>query len=146
MPSMASSHGRSGYRGGCRCSVCKAAEARRKREARRHGPRIASVVPMPQAEKPNPENVTVPTEPGDIERAVRLQIGNSAKADSSPAYASMAIKLAQQIDGDDNAPPQLFAKLDTALSRLDSSNRKRKAGPRLASVIAMSAATRKAAQ
>lgn len=106
------------------------------------------MMPIPQApaERLKPEQSTVPTEPGDIERAVLVQIENSPKADGNPAYAAVAIKLAKQIDCDDNAPPQLFAKLDQALSRLDASNRKRKAGPRLASVIAMSAATRGVSQ
>jgi hypothetical protein len=128
---MTNSHGRAGYRRGCRCATCKSAEAQRKREARMRGPRIASVTAMPQA-------VSAIREPGEVEHAVRVQCENSAKSADMPGIVAAAIACARQIDDPNFAGriPQLVAKLHMLLNSLQGQRRKVRPG-RLAIVQSM---------
>jgi hypothetical protein len=84
---------------------------------------------------------TVPTGPGEVERAVRAQCASAPRAEQMPGIVAMAIRLARQLDSDDRnymaMSPQLAAKLDVLLSRLEAP-KKKSGGRRLASVQAMS--------
>jgi hypothetical protein len=128
-------HGATQYRNGCRCAVCRGAEAARQRRRRASNPNAhirtprANVIALPQTQQP--------TQPGDVETAVRGQLAGNPRADDRPGEAAAAIRLAQLLDRDDHSAlaAQMTYRLHTVLNSLGAP--KRKSGSRLAVVQAM---------
>ena len=130
-------HGSTGYRNGCRCAVCRGAEAARQRRYRARNPnaqiRGGKVValPTPQATAPS----IAPN--GEVEQAVREQCEMLPRAADRPGEVAAAIRLAQLLDD-----PAYFAlaaqnsyKLHVLLNSLGAP--KKKGRNRLAAISAM---------
>ena len=139
-------HGATMYRDGCRCAVCKGAEAARQRRYRGRNPNAQlrgprpNVVALTRATAPQ----QVQDGPGEVERAVRAQLDGNPKAQDRPGEAAAAIQLAKLLD-DKNyhaLAAQNSSRLHTILNSLGPA--KRKMGSRLAKVESMTNRTPRA--
>jgi hypothetical protein len=136
---MSKSHGATEYRNGCRCAVCRGAEAARQRRYRARNPnaqiRRPNVVAFPASSQPA-------AQPGEVEQAVRAQLADMPKAAERPGEAAAAIRLAQLLDNPDYyaLSAQNTYRLHTLLTSL-AGLRKKSGGrlTRLATVQAMTA-------
>jgi hypothetical protein len=131
---MIRTHGSSGYKNGCRCTTCREAENERQRRYRAKNPNAQIRGPKPNVVAfPN----AAPTEPGEVETAVREQCAMLPRAAERPGEVAAAIRLGQLLDD-----PGYFAlaaqnsfKLHTLLASLGAP--KKKGRNRLAAVQAM---------
>jgi hypothetical protein len=122
-------HGATQYRNGCRCAVCRGAEAARQRRYRARNPNAQirgpkpNVVALPSRGEPTAPQIA-PN--GEVEQAVRAQLAGMPKADERQGEAAAAIRLAQLLDD-----PSYFAlasqnsyKLHTLLKDLGTPKKK----------------------
>jgi hypothetical protein len=111
-------HGASGYRAGCKCTVCTLAESERKRNFRATGTgakqaTTANVTPLRSNVKgrartsarattraPQPPSQRPPVI-GDNEAAVRAQCEGATRAADQPGTVAQAITLAKILDRED---------------------------------------------
>jgi hypothetical protein len=130
-------HGSTGYRNGCRCAVCRGAEAKRQRRYRARNPnaqiRGGKVVALPTAAPIAPTIVAN----HEVEQAVREQCEMLPRAAERPGEVAAAIRLAQLCDD-----PAYFALLAQNANRLhlilsSLGSPKAKGHKRLSAVIAM---------
>jgi hypothetical protein len=139
MQGMIRTHGSSGYKRGCRCEKCRAAEATRQRRYRARNPRAQirgpkhNVVSFPTTAQP----AAAPTGLGEVEQAVRLQLAGMPKALERQGEAAAAIRLAQLLDSPDHfaLAAQNSYKLHVILNSLGAP--KKKAKSRLAAIESM---------
>lgn len=120
-------HGRSRYRQGCRCGVCREANREYQRRYRSKTP----LHPLP-----SPPAGTTPEDPapaGPVAAAVRAQIENLSGAEERPALAAVAIVLAELLDND-RAVPQHPAAAHRLVETLDKLGRSPAARGRLKGV------------
>lgn len=95
---MALEHGRARYQRGCRCNVCKAAEAAHKRRWR--ASKRAAEIPDEIAE-------------GPVCAGVRGELASTA--DTRPGRFALALSMALVLD---NAPPRLHPPASRVLTRI----------------------------
>jgi hypothetical protein len=125
------------YRRGCRCSPCRAAESRRKRDQR--------IRKLTGSGAPSgaPENVVTlrpgggkapPEQPGEVESAVIAETGTTGQ--DRPALVANAITLARILDNDEQVYmwPQTSRQLTALLNELHGGGRRKRNSGRLASV------------
>lgn len=103
-------HGTSGYKRGCRCSICrksKSLERARERERiseRRRAAQIAAEPPKPPAETVPPTGPGSPGAaadtrlPGELEREVRAELDEAKGVHGIGALGQLALALAREID------------------------------------------------
>lgn len=135
---MAEHGSRQSYADGCRCALCKGAQAeyRRANKAQKAGATVTSIGPPGRRPKGavSPPPVSAPVGVGPNEQATLEELATLTSAETRKAVAAGALTMARILDNPLalGQQPQAFARLSAAMADLRQGATRRKG--RLASV------------